>query len=393
MKQETPMRNTLILFVIAAWLAAPALAKTFDVRDVKALREAFAAAEPGDVIRVAPGEYERAWLEGGGGSEDSPVVICGAEPERRPTFTGGKGEGMHLSGVSHVELRDLIITSDAGNGLNIDDGGKRDTPARGIVLRGLTVRGAAKGKGNIDGIKLSGLDDFHIVDCDVAGWGGQGCGVDMVGCHDGIIETSRFDGMNNGDRGIQAKGGSANIVVRDCTFRGYIERGVNLGGSTGEKYFRPPTFTGYEARDITVLHCIFVGGKTPVAFASSTNCTFHNNLIAYPDKWAVRILRENRFEGSQPTGRGTFTHNLIVWRGDALRPAVNVGPDVSADTFRFEGNWWYRTDAAEESRPSLPVAETDGVYGKNPHLSVNEDNVTLGEEAKAWRTANKSPAR
>ena len=210
----------------------------------------------------------------------------------------------------------------------------------------------------------------------------------MVGCRDGVIEHSTFDGRGNGDRGLQTKGNSAHITVRGCAFLNYVERGVNLGGNTGADYFRPrlsPQWDGFEARDITVEHCTFHGGKTPVAFASSTRCAFQNNLVAYPDKWAFRLLRENRMEGSRPTQQATFAHNLIVWKGKALSPAANVGPGVEVESLHIADNWWYRTDRPESSRPTLPVTEIRGHAGRDPQLTVDKDHPpTVGTAAEAW---------
>ncbi len=49
------------------------------------------------------------------------------------------------------------------------------------------------------------------------------------------------------------------------------------------------------------------------------------------------------------------------WRG-----AANVGPNTSAESFKFERNFWYSLDRPERSRPELPAAETGGSYGRDP---------------------------
>jgi hypothetical protein len=67
------------------------------------------------------------------------------------------------------------------NGFNIDDGGTFDSPAHHLILRGLTVEDNGP-RGNLDGIKLSGVEDFLVEDCTVRRWGSGGSAVDMVGC-------------------------------------------------------------------------------------------------------------------------------------------------------------------------------------------------------------------
>src|SRR6185295_6848225 len=101
--------------------------------------------------------------------------------------------------------------------------------------------------GNCDGIKLSGVDEFRVASCTVEGWGtGGGSAIDMVGCHDGVVESNNFLGASgagestSSGNGVQTKGGSANIVIRRNRFENAGARAINIGGSTGRQYFRPP---------------------------------------------------------------------------------------------------------------------------------------------------------
>jgi hypothetical protein len=49
-----------------------------------------------------------------------------------------------------------------------------------------------------------------------------------------------------------------------------------------------------------------------------------------------------------------------------IRSDVNVGGGTAPETFVFEGNRWFAEDRPEASRPRLPVAEKEGVYGTDP---------------------------
>ena len=168
-----------------------------------------------------------------------------------------------------------------GNGINIDDGGSPDTPAHHVVLRGLVVRDIGP-TGNRDGIKLSGVDDFRVEGCTVERWGDRGSGIDMVGCHRGEVVGCTFrHGDRQGDNGVQAKGGSGEIMIRRCRFEHAGQRAVNLGGSTGLAYFRPRP-QGYEAKDITVEDCTFVGSMAPVAFVGVDGAAVRHNTIYRP---------------------------------------------------------------------------------------------------------------
>lgn len=341
-------------------------ARVTTVNDVPQLRRALAEAGPGDTILLAPGTYAGGiYVEGLQGAEGSPIVLAGADPDDPPVFAGG-GSALHLVDPAWVELRDLVVTGAAANGLNIDDGGSYETPAHHVVLRRITVRDVGP-SGNCDGIKLSGVDDFRVTDCVVENWGDGGSAIDMVGCHRGVIEGCRFEHATGGATGPQCKGGTSEVVIRRCRLRGAIARGVNIGGSTGLQYFRPAP-QGYEAREIVVEGNIFVGVQAPVAFVGCDGAVVRFNTIYHPRRWALRILQETRAEGFVPCRNGVVTDNIVVFRSDGwLEGGVNIGPATAPETFSFARNVWYCEDRPELG-PTLPTQEIDGIVGQDPLL-------------------------
>ena len=347
--------------------AAPVRAQT-TVRTVPELRDAVAKAAPGAVIRIAAGEYPGGlYLENVRGAKGRPVVIAGADPKRPPVFKGGN-DGIHFSNVEHLELRDLVIEGASGNGLNIDDGGKYGTPSHHVVLRGVTIRNIG-GRGNHDGLKLSGVDDFRVENCVFEAWGASGSGIDMVGCHRGVIEGCSFRNGGPGGNGVQTKGGCAEIAVRKSRFEDAGSRAVNIGGSTGLEYFRPPLKEPphAEARGIRVEGCTFLGSDAPIAFVGVDGAVVQCNTIHLPKRWAIRILQETAEKGFTPCRNGVFARNLVVFRSDRwAEGGVNIGPGTEPATFRFEGNFWYCADDPARSAPKLPSAEKGGRYGKDP---------------------------
>ncbi len=355
-------------------------------------RAAVAAAVPGTRIVLAPGEY------GGGfqfrqlrGKPGRPIVIAAADPARPPIFSGGN-TGLQLSNPAHVELDGLVFGRHATNGLNIDDGGSpeatRDTAptTRGIVLRRLRIADIGA-DGNNDGIKLSGVYDFRVEGCTIERWGTKGgSAIDMVGCHRGVIEgnTIRHVEPAPGNcTGVQAKGGTSEIVVRGNRFEHAGGRAVNIGGSTGRPFFRPRlTADGghAEARAIVVEGNTFVGGVAAVAFVGVDGAVVRFNTIERPGRWALRILQETRAPDFVACRNGEFSDNVIVF--DSARWAeggVNIGAGAAPETFRFARNWWYCADRPERSAPRLPTPERDGVHGRDPAAG----GVTAG--AGAWR--------
>ncbi len=331
------------------------------------MQQALREAQPGTVIRIAPGNYQPGyWVENLHGTPAAPIVIEAEEPRQPPVFSGGS-EAWHFSDVSHLVVRGLVCRGQSGNGMNVDDAGSFDTPTHHLVLEDLVIEDTGS-RGNQDGIKLSGVVDFTVRNCRISGWAGQA--VDMVGCHRGRIEDCEFRGKPGFAQatGPQAKGGSSQISIRRCIFVDAGERAVQLGGSTGLAFFRPQGAL-FEAKDITVEDCLFVGGEAAVSFVGLDGGVFRHNTVYRPNRWMARILQETREPGFVPSRNGLFEGNLIVFRREELADFVNVGPYTAPETFQFKGNWWYCEDLPVASRPTLPVTETGGVHGQNPELA------------------------
>lgn len=343
------------------WLLVPAGlgAAEVVVREAGELRATLAALKPGAVLRIAPGRYP------GGQSLTgvAEVTIEALDPAEPPVFEGGKS-GWHFSRCPGLVLRHLVVRGQSQNGINLDDGGPGQARVTGVRLENLRVSDIGP-TGNHDGIKVSGLRELVIADCEVAGWGGQG--VDLVGCHEVLITGCRFTGKPgfSASAGVQIKGGSSAVVVERCRFENAGERALNLGGSTGMAYFRPPG-AKYEARDLTVRGNRIAGSLCAAAFVGVDGALFEDNTVLFPGRWIFRVLQETRAEGFLPCRHGVVRGNRIVYRRADIREEVNQSDGVAIETFRFETNRWYAEDRPEASRPRLPVAETGGMYGVDP---------------------------
>ncbi len=374
-----PMMVVLAIAIVASAPAEPP--RVIRADGAEAIVAALRAARPGDEVVVAPGGhrgFEAAEIHG---SAERPIVLRAEDPARPPVFEGG----IHLSRVAHLELRDLVVEGAAGNGINIDDGGRLDAPSHHLRLHRITVRRIG-GRGNHDGIKLSGVEDFRLESCVLERWGRGGSAVDMVGCRRGLLLACAFrdDPRDPPSNAVQIKGGSEEIVVRACRFVHAGLRAVNLGGSTGLAYFRPKP-QGFECRNAVVEGCTFIGSQAPVAFVGADGAVVRRNTIHLPGKWVLRILQETREPGFVPCRNGVFEDNLVTYRRREVATAVNIGPGTAPESFRFRRNWWYAVDDPPRSAPSLPVPEESGAGGLDPRFR--------DEAAGDLRLHPESPAR
>lgn len=344
------------------------------VSSLTELQSALRAARPGAQILLEPGEYR-----GGGhfanvkGTAKAPIVIRARDPKNPPRVVGP----IQFSSIEHVEIHDLVLTRAPSNGINIDDGGTVTKPSRNILLKNLRVSDLPKG--NHDGIKLSGVDDFRVENCTIERWGGSG--IDMVGCHRGVITGCTF--RDGGDNAVQTKGGSSDILVERSRFENAGQRALNIGGSTGLEFFRPSLASQtkgsyYEAKNISVQGCAFLGSVAPIAFVGVDGALVSFNTIYNPGRWAIRILQETRQPGFVPSRNGVFSDNIVVFQSSQWASGgVNVGDGTAPDSFRFARNWWFCSDRPERSQPSLPSRETDGKSGVDP-LLLNPGKGDLG---------------
>ncbi len=335
-------------------------------------------ATPGTAIVLHEGTYAGgAFISGLAGTENAPIWIGGAPGEARPVFEGG-AQAFQLSGVRYLIVHDIEVRNTTANGINCDDGGATDDPdaTRFLVFRDLYLHDVGMG-GNQDCLKLSGVDDYWVLDSEFArcGGGNSGSAIDHVGCHAGLIHGNYFHDQQAGGNAVQCKGGSEDLEIRNNLFEDSGPRGVNMGGSTGFEFFRPPldpNGVNAEARDIRVLSNVFRRGVTPFAFVGCVGCLAANNTIDSPERWVTRILQETTSTGQYtfaPASDSRLVNNIVYFNGD-VTTAVNVGADTAPDTFTFANNLWYRYDAPNQSDPpgGLPTAEQGGLVGMDPQF-------------------------
>lgn len=345
-------------------------------RPFRTVARAARMARPGTAIRLHAGSYGGgAFLENLQGQPGTPIWLGGMPGEARPVLEGG-AEGLHLVRPRWLVVHDLLVRNVQSNGLNADDGGDVADPlaAHHVIFRGLDIQDVG-GSGNQDCLKLSGLSDVVVQSSRFSrcGGGGSGSGIDMVGVHRALVARSTFVDLSA--NAVQVKGGSADVEIRWNRMQNAGGRAVNMGGSTGFDFFRPPLVTdapNTEARRVRVVANVIRGSDTPWAFVGCADCLSAQNTVIEPNIWLMRILQET---STQPpynfaaTAGGRVINNLVVFRRSQLRADVNIGGGTAPETFQFTNNLWFARDNPGSSAPRLPVAETGGVVGQDPRIA------------------------
>ena len=202
---------------------------------------------------------------------------------------------------------------------------------------------------------------------------------------------------------VQAKGGSADVEIRWNHLVAPGARGLNLGGSTGFAFFRPPLSTtspNAEARRILALGNLIEGGDTPFAFVGCVDCVAAHNTVVNPATWLLRILQETTSGGGYtflPASNGQLVNNIFYFEDGDISTHVNVGPNTSPATFGFAHNLWQAWDAPGTSAPTLPSAEAGGLYGQDPQFlpgfAIPPSSPAAGAgAAQAWLAGDRRGA-
>lgn len=339
-----------------------------DARPFATLRAAAMRAMPGTRILLRAGTYSgSAFLSNLRGTATQPIAIVG---EGTVVLDATRmAEALHISDPTYLVLENFTIRNSTTNGLNIDDAGSADSPAHHVVMRRLRFDTVGSG-GNNDCIKLSGLDDFHVIDSDIASCN-AGDAIDMVGCHDGFIARNRFhDTVGSG--GVQAKGGSARVTIHGNVFENVNGRSINAGGSTGLEFFRPID-APYEAAQLRVTSNVFIrpgaNSGAAIAYVGCDACVFANNTVIEPQTWVARILQETTGARFVPSRNGLFVNNIVLFNRAALRTFFNVGGNTAPMTFVVGNNLWHSLDTPGFSGPVVSdgiPAETGTIFQRDP---------------------------
>ncbi len=375
------------------------------------LQRCIAEASPGDTIYVHEGKYTNEPRTGGYqviGREDAWIVIMGAPNEDKPVFAARPTmvfyDGGDDTGDSqYFVLKDLIwrkdIITEGAHCINIFDGEVEATPAHHIIIEGCEFYNQVT---NSEMIKMAGVDDFIIRNTLINASNAHSLGIGAMGCHSGEVYNCRIDSCMMG--GIQFKGGSSEVVIRNNVVNMTNLCGVNIGGDAWWEYVRPPVAImeepTYEARGIHVYSNIFIDCVVAISFNTCRDSKAYNNLIIRTDltrndsgpygNYGLVWIRHRSNWCPNPSHHCTLANNIFYfhrrepdWENVVWRTVAGDEGD-SSFTFEFYNNLWYCFEDPSSSWASWddagrvsPPVESGNIFGENPNLYADPETGLL----------------
>ena len=233
---------------------------------------------------------------------------------------------IRFSSVSYIIVENIRCQNAFPHGSNIDDGGNYATRTHNLVLRNWRVRNVGvysnlAAAGNSDCLKITGVDDFWIVDSELENCV-RGEFIDMVGSHRGVIARNYFH--DKPGNGVQTKGGSTDVLITRNTFERVELRFIQLGGSVDPEDYRPSD-APYPASRIDVIANVvrgagIYGGSTDnrtlvFSLNGCNDCVVaHNTVIDIQFDAAIAYI--DKEEAAKPGNNDVILANNIYVMDD-----------------------------------------------------------------------------
>ncbi len=338
----------------------------------------------GDTIFVHEGTYSNEPAGGGYpvyGKYGTYVYIMGVPGEAKPVFNNDDTAGFTsvTSGNTpphNFALKRLIYqkASLGAHNLNISAWEVGDYPGpidegyvHNVIVDSCEFHNERE---NAEMIKMAGVDSFVISNCYFSASNEHVIGIAGVGCHVGEIYNNTIDSCLQG--GIQFKGGSSAIVIRNNIVNMCAFTGINMGGDTGSDYFRPPLVAmetpHYEAKEIDCYSNVVIDCPVPFSFNTSRDCRFYNNMVITTDSTrtseglyaSVGVVWVRHTSNAVPgPSRDNIIANNIFYYNEVRSGYKNIffqypensggDDDLYASSFKFYNNLWYCFENPSES--------------------------------------------
>ncbi|MFK7960001.1 MAG: hypothetical protein AB8G96_05690 [Phycisphaerales bacterium] len=312
-------------------------------------------AGPGDEIILWSGTYRGLSLRNVHGAPGRPIVIRGLDPDDPPVIEGGAW-GIRMLGASHVELRDLVIVRPRIDGIEIAPDETTGKPVGPIEIVRVKIEDVGERAGR-HGVRIVHGNSIRMREVTVHGW--TGSAVELVGCHDVIIERCVFEGRDRGEMiGLRLRAGTADAVVRRTVMARTGRGGIVLGGRSRDHEHRmlaryADDGVRWEVAGITLDQVAVTDCEVGLTLLGLVDGSFNRMSIVDPTRAFMRFGRPQENDSVPSIRNAAIDTSLFFATGADVVPG-EYGAGASADGLSLGGNLWWRSGAEWTPETDFP---------------------------------------
>ncbi|MFO0635566.1 MAG: right-handed parallel beta-helix repeat-containing protein [Nannocystaceae bacterium] len=383
------------------------------------LRDAIASSDRSKPTRItlAAGSYrgQCLYVEDHMRTAAAPLWIRG-EGEVQIDCTDGNGQAIAFDHVAYVALEHVTIGPARGYygdsavhiaGKPIDPTNRashgRWDVSHHVIVRDVTARNLNRGpdgdgdpdgyeSGCCDGIKVNQAQHIWLLGNHISRTARHG--IDNVGVHDLFVCDNLLEDMVGTGVGIEAKGGSENVLFEGNVIVRARHRGFMLGGEGSGNVYMWPVEADYEGRNQVARNNIVVNAaEAGFGFFGCHDCVASHNTVWVTADYGVGdrdMLRayNSIIEGGDdywgPARRvgevlrnrnNLAIGNLLGTAGGGMTCPLNANPD-SVDGLRLVGNLWWNggkplPECGEGKTSVVSTRDASSFYGdRDPQVTA-----------------------
>jgi hypothetical protein len=242
-------------------------------------------------------------------------------------------------------------------------------PAHHVIVRNLTARNLNRGpdgdqnpdayeSGCCDAVKVNQASDIWILDSHVRRTARHG--FDAVGVHREVVCGNVLEDMVGAGVGMEAKGGSEDILYESNVIRRVRTRGIVLGGEGSGNVYMWPWDATYEGRRETARNNVIINAsEAGIGFYACQGCSAVNNKVwvtagysKVTDKDMVRAYNstveggDDYWGGSKRVGQiltnqnNVASGNLFGVADGSMTCPLNANADALKGFVLTNNVWW-----------------------------------------------------
>jgi hypothetical protein len=294
------------------------------------------AIKAGDTVYLHAGTYTNStyWIDSLLGTSDKRITIRPFENDSvsiEEQYTFHCAQYVRITGL-HFFGNNPTQSSRVFHLLLFDYSYECFTLNHDVIIDSCTFRDLNNaGKGSTGAyLKLTGTDNFQILDCTFRGGTNITDGISLNSDRNGVVRGCTFENIP-GD-GSHCKGGAKNITYEKNLFINCAAGGLDVGGDTGAQFLCPIDAT-WEADSIKVYSNIFIGGSVGIKLSDCHNSFIVNNTCFKSTSFAFRSLNASS-RGVVLENNHIYNNIFTTFSTNRIYMNASAGFDYSTEYFK-----------------------------------------------------------